>query len=301
MRRIIIVALVALLCNSAVAQISLSELLKGKVTTSSVDKSNAMISAVSSELLIIRQQYRLERNGDYFGKNNLPFYGETYTLGVRVPGGMFLLADAVEPWKNDEDYKRVNASNKYKTELFWSYQRGLSDSIYSPIELEIGTEYVAPVNVEKSLYIHNEARSDFGLTVDHTTGSKSGVLVWVLSKTNVNDSAMTVGFSQKEMSIEVNPDSTTQLSLTPADSSKVLGGIYVVAKPKRGGRVQYMLVGVAVKNEKSEWVLQLLATESNVTKSVDNKSKSEKKKSKKRGKEGREDKNDTSEPTPTKK
>ena len=188
---------------------------------------------------------------------------------------------------------------RYGTEYFWSYQRGLSnDSTYKPIELEIGTEYVAPINEEKTLYMHTEPKSDFGLTIDYTAGMKHGIMVWAYSNTNVQDSAMAIGLRQSSISIEVASDSISMFSLSPSDADKILGGLFVVPKYEQGGRVQYLLVGVAVKKGKADWALQLLNTESNVTKSVDKKDSSDNKK----GKKGKEDNNrDASEPTPTKK
>ena len=115
-------------------------------------KSMAILTeAISSELSIIRQQYRLERNGETYGKNGKSFYGETYTLAIKVAGGLYVSGHAIEPWRNDADYERVNVDKKYKPDYFWCYQRALKDSVYKPMELEIGTEFLQPVNAGKSL------------------------------------------------------------------------------------------------------------------------------------------------------
>ena len=75
---------------------------------------NSIISeAVAPALTIIRQQYRLERGGEYYGKNKRPFYGETYTLGVKVSGGTIMQRGVVIPWENDADFHRVKQGGKY--------------------------------------------------------------------------------------------------------------------------------------------------------------------------------------------
>ncbi|MDO4160457.1 MAG: hypothetical protein Q4D41_08385 [Prevotellaceae bacterium] len=263
---------------------------------------NIVAQSVKSSLSLIRQQYRLKRNGDYYGKNNMPYYGETYSIGVKVSGGMFLLSDVVEPWKNDEDYKRVNESKKYKPVLFWSYQRLLSDSTYKAIELEIGSEFFTPVNNDSSLYIHTEAHPDFGLSIDYTSGQKSGYMIWAYTCTNLQDSAMSVKLTQSQMSIEINPDSTDIIPLSTNDNNKILGGIYVVPNyDQHKGIVQYKLVGVAIKDDNSKWFLQPLATKSNITKSGDNDNKSDNNKRSKRNKKKDNEENESSEPTKTKK
>ena len=53
--------------------------------------SGAEMRAIKPELSVVRQQYRLERNGEYFGKNNKPFYGESYSLAIKVSGGTIFL------------------------------------------------------------------------------------------------------------------------------------------------------------------------------------------------------------------
>lgn len=299
MRKILIaLLLVASQATSIHAQIDLAELLRGKIGVSSA--SGVAKEAISPELYVIRQQYRLERNGEHFGKNNMPFYGETYSLAVKVPGGMMFLGDVVEPWKYDSDYNRVNASGKYKPELFWTYQRPIADSTYKAVELELGTEYVSPVNAEKSLYLHTEKKGDFGLNIDSSTGKKAGYMIWAYSKSDIQDSAMVVELRQSADSIDVRADSTL-ITMSPANPEKIIGGIYVTPKYGRAGQVQFVLNGIAVRKSATAWGLQFLATDGEVTKSEaagsgdkdagDRKAGSRKKKGKQ---------TDSSEPTPSK-
>ncbi len=309
MNRIWTIILLIVISSPALAQISLDELLEGKVgkiegienetDTAQISKtqkeSEVINNAVFSELSIIRQQYRLERDGDYYGKNNEPYYGETYSLSIKVTGGMYLLEDVVEPWKRDADYQRVNASKNYKPVWFWSYQRALSDSIYKAVELELGTRYTTPVNKEKSLYWHEDAKSDFGLSVDNTLGYKSGVMLWAYSDTGVRDSAMVVKLRQTSFKLDVKADSTL-VAMSPNEPEKIIGGLYVVPKYERGGRVLYMLAGIAVRTNDSKWALQTLATEP--TKNGDAAAPSDKSDKKKKGKQS--ESTDSINPTPIK-
>lgn len=299
--------------SSVSAQITLDEIRKGKfgkiegieneaeTDTTKVavreKECDIITHAISSELSIIRQQYRLERDGDYYGKNNEPYYGETYSLGIKVTGGMYLLDEVVEPWKRDADYQRVNASKNYKPVWFWSYQRALSDSVYKAVELELGTRYTAPANKEKSLYWHEDKKSDFGLYVDNTFGHKSGFMLWAYSGTDVQDSAMVVKLRQSSLKMDVKADSTL-VAMSPNEPEKIIGGLYVTPKYERGGRVLYMLVGVAVRMDDSKWALQMLATENETGKKGDAVTNPDKSDKKKEGKKS--ESTDSIDPTPIK-
>lgn len=294
LRFFVSIVLFAASLHSVVAQISLKDLLKGKVTVDTTGVSSSkpaepskpsdspspvslpssdgvMLRVIEHEASIVRQQYRLERNGDYFGKNNMAYFGETYTLAVKVAGGTFLAGEVVEPWKYDKEYDRMNPSRKYDPVLFRSYQRKLSDSTYQVVDLELNTQYTAPANVDKSLYLHVDAHSDFGLILDNAFGRKEGYMIWAYANTNVQDSAMKVSLRQLPLTLETREDSVF-LTMSPENPEKVIGGLYVVPRIESGGRVQYLLVGMAVKADSSKWALQILSQKKSFTKSqaVDN-------------------------------
>ena len=47
--------------------------------------------------------------------------------------------------------------------------------------------------------------------------------------------------------------------MSPNEPEKIIGGLYVVPKYEQGGRVQFLVVGVAIKTDELEWKLQFLA------------------------------------------
>ena len=240
---------------------------KGVEATESIGISDDCKLSILPELSIIRQQYRLKQGKDHYGRNNKSYFGETYTLAVKVNRGMYLSGDVVEPWKHDDDYERMNASGNYTPELYWSYQRSLTDSVYKAISLEFGKEqFLKPFNADKSLYKHRDAKDDFGLEEDCTPGEKKGVMIWAYSKTTVQDSAMVVDLRQNAMTIHAKADSTL-LAVTPSEPDKIIGGVYMVPKIEGRGVVRYQLAGVAVKTGKDKWALQLLVEEDSLTKS----------------------------------
>lgn len=261
---------------------------------------NVICTSISPDLYLIRQQYRLERKGKTYGKSHKPYYGETYSLGIKVSGGMYVTNAAIEPWKGDADYERVNADGKYKPEYFWTYQRHLNDSVYKAVELDYGTSYISTVNADKSLWLHQDLQSDFGLSVDNALGEKKGYILWAYSKTNTQDSAMVVELRQSVFKTVVKADSTL-VPMSPNDDGKLIGGLFVVPKYEKGGVVKMFLVGVAVKSEATKWSLQLFAntqTKQSIEPNPTTESTAKPEKSDKKKKQEKQE--DSSEPTPTK-
>lgn len=299
MKKNLLLGLLIAFCSMpCIAQISIADLLKNGAKLG--QGINITKEALSPDLYIIRQQYRLERKGKTYGKNHKPYYGETYSLGVKVSGGMYVTNSVIEPWKGDVDYERVNADGKYKPEYFWTYQRHLNDSVYKAVELDFGTAYISAVNADKSLWLHQDLQSDFGLSVDNSLAEKKGYMLWAYSKTNAQDSAMVVELRQSVFKTVVKADSIL-VPMSPNDEGKLIGGLFVVPKYEKGGVVKMLLAGVAVKSEAAKWSLQLFANNhvgkevahNPTTESTTNPAKSDKKKK-------QEKLEDSSEPTPTK-
>jgi len=297
--KIIVVLLSLLSIQSASAQLDLSKL---KIQYETIASDSSIISeAVAPALTIIRQQYRLERGGKYYGKNKRPFYGETYTLGVKVSGGTIMQRGVVIPWENDAAFHRVKQGGKYKPAIYWSLQKSLSDSIWKTVELELGTQYVSPIDKDSLLFRHADAMSDFGLPTDETSGPKKGYMVWAYTNSEVNDSTMQVSLRQVSHSVEDSTDSI-YYSVSPKDADKVIGGIFVIPSIERVGYIKLQMAGVAVKNKEGKWVLCLLTkkTDGNVkTEEVEKKDKKQRKK-KDEPKSKQEEVVDEFEPTPIK-
>lgn len=215
-------------------------------------------SSLLPELSIIRQQYRLLRGSKTYGKNNKPYYGETFSLGVKISNGMIVSNNVVEPWKHDADYERLNSSNQYKPELFGSFQRNLDNTDFQEIDLEFGTAYIHSLDSKSTIYVHEEKKGDFGLSIDNTPGEKNGYMVWVYTNTNLQDSTMSVNIKQSPMRLIASEDSA-YVSLDVVDSEKILGGLYVVPKYEKGGRILLQIVGIAaIAGDENKWNLAIL-------------------------------------------
>ncbi len=265
MNRIILMILIVLLGGNFVAfaqqnkQSSFDDAIKSLIKSR---KENAfIIDALKPELCIIRQQYQLKRGEDLYGSDGKSYYGETYTLGVKVPGYLYMQRGVLKPWEGDKNYNRVNADGKYESVYFKSFQRSLVETkvAYSPIEIEFGRSYLQAINSDQTLYRQEDLVSDFGLSIDEAGGVKRGIMVWVYSNSTLKDSAMTVSFQQEMLSLEAKSDSIL-IPQTVSNADRLLGGVFVVPSYERGGRIQIRLAGIAVRTANGDWNLQLLAS-----------------------------------------
>lgn len=265
MNRIILMILIVLLGGNFVTfaqqnkQSSFDEAIKSLIKSR---KENAfIIDAIKPELCIIRQQYQLKRGEDMYGSDGKSYYGETYTLGVKVPGYLYMQRGVLKPWEGDKNYDRVNADGKYESVYFRSFQRSLVETkvAYSPIEIEFGRSYLQAINSDQTLYRQEDLVSDFGLSLDEAGGEKRGIMVWAYSNSTLKDSAMTVSFQQEMLSLEAKSDSIL-IPQTVSNADRLLGGVFVVPSYERGGRIQIRLAGIAVRTANGDWNLQLLAS-----------------------------------------
>lgn len=220
------------------------------VKTSLVE-SDLVFKAVAPALKIVKQQYRLKKDGDFFGRNNKPHFGESFSLGVKVSGGTILQNEVLYPWVNDKDYKDVNEAGKYTPVLYDSYQKSVIGGDYEKVDFELNTPYVKSVGKDSLLYIHSDVYSDFGLNMDTASGEKSGYMLWVYETDGKCD------YRVEALNLQASVESTV-IPMKTSSPSKVLGGVYVIPVNERPGTISFYLVGVASTCNNKDWSLKLL-------------------------------------------
>lgn len=217
----------------------------------SLVESDLVFKAVAPALKIIKQQYRLKKDGDFFGRNNKPHFGESFSLGVKVAGGTILQNEVLYPWVNDKDYKDVNEAGKYTPVLYDSYQKSVVGGDYEKVDFELNTPYVKSVGKDSLLYIHSDVYSDFGLNMDTASGEKSGYMLWVYETDGKCD------YRVEALNLQASVESTV-IPMKTSSPSKVLGGVYVIPVNERPGTISFYLVGVASTCNNKDWSLKLL-------------------------------------------
>lgn len=254
----ILVALMLSFASVGQAQ-TIDELLEQfRESRGSATEHSAISQALLPALSVIRQQYTVNRDGQAYGKRGQRFYGETYTLGVKVAGGTILHRNVMFPWEDDSDFAQLNRGGApYQPVLAWSMQRALTDSIWQDVELQLGSpRIVSPMDADSILFVHEDRYMDFGILFDNTPGQKQGFMVWAVSDKGTKDSTMHVSLSMTNMRVEARADSTC-LNVQSSAPEKAIGGLFIVPRVERLGVIRLLLLGVASKRGGEDWKLSL--------------------------------------------
>lgn len=220
-----------------------------------ISSNSLVVKALESSVSIIRQQYRLEKDGSWWGKDNKDYFGETVSLGIKVSGGMLFTGQVVYPWKYDSNFEDVDRS--YKPYTYESFVKNFSSESFEKTNLELGTNYVRTVSVIENgksaleVFCHDDSRASFGLPIADMSvlgDTVNGYLVWVY---NVNNMPR---MEAQNYELKLNDGASPKLAAN--NSNSPIGGFMVTASFQQGGRVQFQLTGVAVMDPGTkEWTL----------------------------------------------
>ena len=211
--------------------------------------------AVKDGLFIVRQAYKLQdRTADepaYYGWNNKPFFGETFSIGVKIPEGYYINDKAINPWDYDSNFERFISNNPQYDPVFSETKyRELADTacIELPFEMQSYKEIK-----EKCLYEINDALFDGkGFEVKSTDEKNEGWLVWVVTDkpiTELNDSTVALITYRKELTFQ--PEVNSYEIESPSFEKNIIGGIYIVPKVTEIGKITFLLTGfLHLENEK---------------------------------------------------
>lgn len=228
-----------------------TDTVSNSVVKTSIVESALVFQTVAPALKVVKQQYRLKKDGDFFGRNNKPHFGESFSLAVKVAGGTVLQNEVLYPWANDADYKDANESGKYSPVLYDSYVKPVTGGEYEKVDFELDTPYVKQVGKDSLLYIHSDVYSDFGLNMDTSSGEKSGYMLWVYESDGKCD------YKVESLNLKASVDSTV-IPMKTSNKSAILGGVYVIPVIERPGTISFYLVGVASTCNNKDWSLKLL-------------------------------------------
>lgn len=263
----ILLSIAALMTISVSAQgQSLREILEGKTKYVPEEVENAdstvkvvsavelgiVYQAVSPALKVVTQQYKLEKDGKYFGRNNKSYFGESESLAIKIAGGTILQNKVVYPWNHDKNFQTY--SETHSPQYHSTFQTSLEGEEPVIVNFELGTPYVKPVGEDNLLYSHSDVYSDFGLSVDTAAGEKEGYMLWVYKTDDKYEHAVEV------LNITASADSTV-IAMAPAHPENLLGGLYVVPVNERPGTVSFHLVGVVSTINDVDWSLKLFTKE----------------------------------------
>ena len=209
--------------------------------------------AVKNGLFIIRQEYKLrdvEAKTSY-GLDGKSYFGETYSLGIKVNEGYYINDKVINPWNYDSNFDKYRNNPKYTPIISTCEYKSLEDSLYCSLSLDRDSFKDAPGN--SFVRIENDKPFEGkGFSANTTFGKKEGWLVWAVTSMpvakNPNSPVSLISY-RKELVFEAEKENY-EIENPPFDK-EITGGIYIVPEITEIGQVTFRLAGLLhLKNNK---------------------------------------------------
>ena len=219
-------------------------------------------SCLENAFVIVEQNYLLaDSANNLFGKDNLPMFGTSTSIGFRTNVGIIIPDCIAHPWLYDADYERYR--NDYRPVLSsFRYKNVLNDSSW------ISKDSISSHAVEEgSLYYWNDSISST-LSIDSISGKKNGWFVWLSvpdSGTLTNNIIYSIFSKEITLGDTIKEHPVNAPSDTDYPSHKtVLGGVYMTPFITTPGTIEFRLSAFMIKKQ-NEWVMISLASEAQST------------------------------------
>lgn len=212
--------------------------------------------AVKSGIFIVHRSYRLQdttvATPTFFGWQNRNYFGETYSLGIKVKEGYYFTDKAVRPWKYDSKFEEHADSKKFAPVLSASEYRMLGDTSYNVLPngniltMEISTDRV--YLTQDTALFHQK-----GFSVDERDGIKKGWLAWLVTDQLMEEENLqTPSFVIYRSELTFEQGKEKYEIRDPATNKHILGGFYILPEITDIGQISFRLAGLA-HHEDGKW------------------------------------------------
>ncbi|MBK6573536.1 MAG: hypothetical protein IPG21_13865 [Saprospiraceae bacterium] len=209
--------------------------------------SNSLAKAVDPYVMVVETRYQITKDGKYYGKEDLPYYGKK--LGIAFAQGRELWMDPllIKPWTIDPDFEN------YKTEYDAELQEMLITSVKYGKKYEVsGKDAASRINSNGFGVTSTGGKTYIGLTRS-TSQTPSGMLIlYFLGVYNNPDSLV-----KKVIFMSPEWNKGRAIITTPKDSG-FLGGVYMECVPQ-DGKILFRFAGMVVGNHKNPSTKEILS------------------------------------------
>jgi hypothetical protein len=237
--------------------------------------------AVTDGLFIVRSCYLLQdttvKEPTYYRWRDLPYFGDSCSLGVKLKKGYCIGDIAANPWKYDTKYEEYRSRNRYKPVMSESYYRQINDSL--PLLLSLEKKEIKSISTNHIYLVEDTLFQNKGFEINNSNGEKKGWIVWVISdKPLPEQKDMKISFSiyRTELLFEHGKEIYNIEMKNPPVNKTVLGGIYILPKYPEIGEIVFQLGGYLHK-ENNQWqvirytkYVEILSSSENEDKSISN-------------------------------
>jgi len=227
--------------------------------------------AVKDGIFVVHRCYQLQdttaEKPIFYGWNNKNFFGESYSLAIKVKEGYCLNDLAFRPWIYDKKFDEYAESAQFAPVISESKYRALEDTVWKSLPYqELLTKEMATHRIylaQDSVFLQK------GFSIDYSDGVKKGWVVWLVAdKSLMEDSQQIPSFLVYRTELTFEPRKESYEIKDPLTKKSILAGYYVVPETTEIGQIVFHLAGI-VHQDKEIWQVVRMnnAANSNITKS----------------------------------
>ncbi len=207
--------------------------------------------AIEGAFVKISQAYELcdTINDEHFGRNDKDYFSIVPFIGVETERGLIFPADALMPWKHDNDFDKYR--ERYKpllTATRLSLLNNCDEKIRSLEKHLFGERLTNHLNI-----LNDSTQKIPGLKIDSISGLKDGWIIWITSEMGLLDTD-SIKYNSIKKEIEVPVDGESIRVDSPELPDKIYGGIYVTPKKEGIGQLSFTLTGVLISDDEG-WLI----------------------------------------------
>ncbi|MDR1898267.1 MAG: hypothetical protein LBR10_15930 [Prevotellaceae bacterium] len=233
----------------------------------SISSNQQMIEdAVKDGLFVIHQYYQLQdttaATPSYYGWNNNPHFGDTYSLGVKTTNGYYVGDRVIRPWIYDSKFEEYRNSNQFAPVFLKAEYRQFDSTSCSPLALKDVTPEIISEN--RVFFIDDAIFDNKGFSADYADGTTKGWLVWAVTDKPLPEAdrqPLSLLVYRSELVLE-NRKELYEVR-TPSTQKTVLGGIYILPEVTEIGKITFRLLGI-LHYENDRWNVVKIKTVANM-------------------------------------
>lgn len=205
--------------------------------------------AVEKGLFIVRQSYQLEdtvaETPAYYGREGKPYFGQMYSLGVRLNGGYAIDGRLLTPWAEDGHFDEYRNSTQYRPVISQTTYRNIEEITYQPLKFRRESRDT----LEKgSVLLVKDSLFSEGFSLWEEEGICKGWIVLAVGEKSLSESdSVRLSLMIYRTEIKREADKVLYEIKSPSTTLSVVGGIYVFPVVTAVGQLDFRLVGLVQK------------------------------------------------------
>lgn len=212
--------------------------------------------AVQKGLFIVRQSYQLEdtvaETPAYYGREGKPYFGQMYSLGVRLNGGYAVDGRLLTPWTEDGHFDEYRNSTQYRPVISQTVYRNIEEITYQPLAFRRESRDTLG---KGSVLLVKDSLFPEGFSLWEEEGICKGWIVLAVGEKPLSESdSVRLSLMIYRTEIKREADKVLYEIKSPSTTLSVAGGIYVFPVVTAVGQLDFRLAGL-VQQVGDKWCI----------------------------------------------